>query len=72
VVGQTLWSAAHGGDPENYIRIIEALWTAGAKLLSRHPPVNQRIDAWLEKHGSHAEPTWYWSEDEKPRDFAKL
>lgn len=72
VVGQTLWSAAHGGDPENYIRIIEALLTAGAKLLSRHPPVNQRIDAWLEKHGSHAEPTWYWSEDEKPRDFAKL
>jgi ankyrin repeat protein len=71
VLGQTLWSAAHGGDPKNYTRIIEALLAAGAKLPSRHVPVNQRIDAWLEKHGSHAEPTGYWSEDEKPRDFTK-
>lgn len=71
VLGQTLWSAAHDGDSEIYIKIIEALLAAGAKLPPRHTPVNPRIDAWLYKHGSHVEPTWYWSEDEKPRDFTK-
>ncbi|HEU5163017.1 MAG TPA: ankyrin repeat domain-containing protein [Thermoanaerobaculia bacterium] len=31
VLGQALWSAAHGGDPEVYERIIETLIAAGAK-----------------------------------------
>lgn len=67
VLGQTLWSAAHGGDPDIYIKIIEALIAAGANLPPRHTPINPRIDTWLETHGSQAEPAWYWSEDEKPR-----
>src|SRR5258708_34949546 len=32
VLGQTLWSAAHGGDPDLYIEILEALFAAGAKV----------------------------------------
>ncbi|HYK36180.1 ankyrin repeat domain-containing protein [Alloacidobacterium sp.] len=67
VLDQALWSAAHGGDPEHYIKIIETLIAAGAELPQRHVPVNRRIDDWLEKYGSHAEPMWYWSVDEKPR-----
>jgi ankyrin repeat protein len=70
VLGQALWSAAHGGDPELYIEIIETLIAAGAEVPRGHVPVNRRVDDWLEKHGSHAEPTWYWY-DEKPRDFKR-
>jgi hypothetical protein len=66
VLSQTLWSAAHGGDPDIYVAILEALVAAGAKLPERHVPVNTRVDAWLAAHGSHAEPTWYWS-GEQPR-----
>jgi hypothetical protein len=46
-LGQALWSAAHGGDTEVYIQILEALVNAGAKLPARHAPVNPRVDAWL-------------------------
>jgi hypothetical protein len=60
VLGQTLWSAAHGGDPDVYIAILEALRAAGAKIPELHVPVNARVDAWLAKHGSRAEPGWYW------------
>ena len=67
VFGQTLWSAAHGGDPDLYIDIIETLIAAGAELPARHAPVNPRIDVWLEQHGSYAEPNWYWF-GEEPRD----
>jgi hypothetical protein len=35
VLGQTLWSAAHGGDPELYSQIIETLIAAGAKIPER-------------------------------------
>ena len=70
VLGQTLWSAAHGGDPELYIKIIETLIAAGAEIPRRHVPVNKRVDDWLEKHGSHAEPRWYWY-GEKPRDIKR-
>jgi ankyrin repeat protein len=66
VLGQTLWSAAHGGDPEVYSEIIETLIAAGAKLRDRHTPVNRRIDALLRRYGSVPEPTWYWF-GEKPR-----
>jgi ankyrin repeat protein len=70
VLGQALWSAAHGGDSEIYIKILATLMAAGAEIPWRHVPVNKRVDDWLEKHGSHAEPTWYWY-DEKPRDFKR-
>jgi ankyrin repeat protein len=66
VLGQAAWSAAHGGDTENYIAILEALIAAGAKLPERHVVVNARVDAWLAKHGSIVEPSWYWY-GEKPR-----
>ena len=71
VLGQALWSAAHGGDPERYIEIFKALIAAGAKLPPRHVSVSPRIDMWLETQGSYAEPTWYWSEDEKPRGLPR-
>ena len=60
VLGQTLWSAAHGGDPDVYAEIIETLIAAGAKVPERHVPVNPKIDALLERHGSRPEPSWHW------------
>jgi ankyrin repeat protein len=66
VLGQTLWSAAHGGDPKLYSEIIETLIAAGAKVPPRHVPVNNEIDALLRQYGSEPEPTWYWY-GEKPR-----
>ena len=66
VLGQTLWSAAHGGDPKVYAAIIEVLIAAGAKVPERHVPVNKPIDDLLRGYGSVPEPTWYWF-GEKPR-----
>ena len=65
VLGQTLWSAAHGGDPDRYIAILEELTAAGARIPEQHVPVNARVDAWLKERGSEAEPSWYWY-GEKP------
>lgn len=63
-LGQALWSAAHGGDADVYVAILEALTAAGAKLPERHVPVNARVnawlEAWLEQRGSKAEPEWHW------------
>lgn len=70
VLGQTLWSAAHGGDPKVYSEIIEQLIAAGAKIPERHVPVNKPIDDLLRRHGSLPEPTWYWY-GEKPRKIKK-
>jgi len=67
VLGQTLWSAAHGGHPELYSQIIEALIAAGAKVPQRHVPVNTAIDALLERYGSRPEPSWYWFGEEPRR-----
>jgi hypothetical protein len=67
VLGQTLWSAAHGGDPESYAQIIETLIAAGAKLPERHVPVNATIDALLERYGSRPEPEWHWFGEEPRR-----
>jgi ankyrin repeat protein len=64
VLGQTLWSAAHGGDVENYVAILDELVAAGARVPEKHVPVNSRIDAWLAKHGSFAESSWYWPGEE--------
>ncbi len=65
VLGQTLWSAGHGGDPRVYTEIIETLIAAGAKVPARHVPVNKPIDDLLRSYGSESEPTWYWY-GEKP------
>ena len=66
VLGQALWSAAHGGDPDVYIAILEMLVAHGAVIPERHVPVDAQIDAWLAQHGSQPEPSWYWY-GEKPR-----
>ncbi|MFN2512787.1 MAG: ankyrin repeat domain-containing protein [Pyrinomonadaceae bacterium] len=66
VMGQTLWSAAHGGDPDTYARIIETLVAAGARLDNRHPPVSKRIDELLEKYGSRTDESLWWY-GEKPK-----
>ena len=65
VLGQTLWSAGHGGDPKLYAEIIETLIAAGAKVPPRHVPVNKSIDDLMRRYGSEPEPTWYWY-GEKP------
>jgi len=70
VLGQTLWSAAHGGDAKVYAEIIETLIEAGAKVPLRHVPVNKAIDDLLRRYGSEPEPTWYWY-GEKPSGPAK-
>lgn len=64
VLGQTLWSAGHGGDADTYIPIVETLLAAGAKLPERHVPVNKLVDSLLAKHGSKAEPSWHWFGEE--------
>ncbi len=66
VLGQTLWSAAHGGDTKVYAAIIKVLIAAGAEVPERHVPVNKPIDDLLREYGSVPEPTWYWF-GEKPR-----
>jgi ankyrin repeat protein len=71
VLGQTLWSAAHGGDPKLYAEIIKTLIAAGAKVPPRHVPVNKPIDDLLRRYGSEPEPTWYWY-GEKPRVQSNL
>ncbi len=70
VLGQTLWSAAHGGDPKVYAEIIKVLIAAGARVPERHVPVNNPIDDLLRDYGSVPEPTWYWF-GEKPRRTRK-
>ena len=66
VLGQTLWCAGHASDPDVYVPIIERLLAGGAQLAPKHPPVNERVDALLARHGSLADPTRYWS-GEEPR-----
>jgi ankyrin repeat protein len=66
VLGQAVWSAAHGGDVEVYIAIFEALVNAGAKIRESHPPVNPPVDSWLAAHGSRADPTLHWYGEEPP------
>lgn len=66
VLGQTMWSAAHGGDPKLYTEIIETLIAAGAKVPPRHVPVNKPIDDLLRRYGSEPEPTWYGEKPSRP------
>lgn len=60
VLGQAMWSAAHGGDPDVYAEIFETLIAAGAKVPERHVPINPKLDALLERYGSRPEPKWWW------------
>jgi ankyrin repeat protein len=69
VLGQTLWSAAHGGDTKVYAEIVKTLIAAGAQVPPRHVPVNKQIDDLLRSYGSEPEPRWYWY-GEKPRQDA--
>jgi ankyrin repeat protein len=71
VLGQTLWSAAHGGNSDIYAQIIETLIAAGAKVPERHTPVNAAIDALLERNGSRPEPSWHWFGEEPRRQRKK-
>ena len=71
VLGQTLWSAAHGGDPKLYAEIIKVLIEAGASVPERHVPVNKPIDDLLRRYGSVPEPTWYWFGEEPRRPRKK-
>ena len=66
VTGVAVWKAGHGGNPERFVEIIEALMAAGGQLPDRHPPVNAKVDAFLTRHGSVADPKRYWS-GEEPR-----
>jgi Ankyrin repeats (3 copies) len=68
VLGQVLWSAGHGGDPDVYIAILEALLAAGAKVPEHHVPVNALVDAWMARHGSRAEASWSWDGEEPSRE----
>ena len=71
VLGQTLWSAAHGGDPKVYAEIIKTLVAAGAKVPPHHVPVNKPIDHLLRRYGSEPEPTWYWYGEKPARSTKK-
>jgi hypothetical protein len=66
VTGVAVWKAGLGGDPERFVEIIEALVAAGGQLPERHPPVNEKVDAFLTRYGSVADPKRYWS-GEEPR-----
>ena len=70
-LGQSLWSAAHGGETAAYLEILEALAAAGAKLPERHVPVTPEIDRWLERCGSLAEPEWHWHGEGRKRAIPK-
>ena len=65
VLGQALWSAAHGGDPDLFAPIVETLLAAGSRA-EREPPVNARIDAIMTRHGYPPDDSLWWY-GEKPR-----
>jgi Ankyrin repeats (3 copies) len=67
VLDQTLWSAAHGGDPDVYIEILKELVVGGAQIPEHHVPVNAHVDAWLAQYGSRAERGWHWYGEEPRR-----
>ena len=61
VLGQALWSAAHGGDTRVFVRIVEALIVAGAKVPEKHPPVSPEVDEVLARHGCVTDDALSWS-----------
>jgi hypothetical protein len=66
IVDAALWKAAHGGQSDLSIEVLEALIAAGGKAPDRHPPINEKVDAFLTRHGSAADPKRYWK-GEEPR-----
>jgi hypothetical protein len=66
VLGQALWTAAHGSDRDGFPAIVETLIAAGAKVPERHPPVNAEVDALLARHGSVTDDALAWY-GERPR-----
>ena len=64
VVGQALWSAAHGLDASTSIAALDLLIRAGAQLPARHVPVGPEVDAWLAAHGCPADPSGWWVGEE--------
>jgi hypothetical protein len=50
-VGQALWSAEHGGDPERLVAILEGLAAAGARLPELHGPMRGPVGEWLARRG---------------------
>lgn len=66
VFGAALWRAGHGGSQERQLEIVEALLAAGGRPPEPHPPVTEKIDALLARHGSVADPGRYWR-GEEPR-----
>ena len=63
VLDQAIWSAAHGGDADDFVPVLEALIIAGAQVPKAHPPVNEKVDAVLARHGSEADPRRHWPEE---------
>jgi hypothetical protein len=63
VLWHALWSATRGDKQDEHLQILEALIEAGAKVPERHPSVNPRIDALLERYGSRTDPGWRWREE---------
>jgi hypothetical protein len=63
VLFHALWSATRADNPDVHLQIVEALITARAAVPETHPPVNAKIDALLERHGSRADPSWNWSHE---------
>jgi hypothetical protein len=66
IVGCAIWKAAHGGEPDRSIEILGALMAAAGMVPDRHPPVNEKVDEFLTRHGSVADPKRYWK-GEEPR-----
>jgi hypothetical protein len=60
VLDQTLWSAAHSRDPDEYLPVIETLVGAGAKIPTGIPSIGPRIDELLTHHGSPPDPKGSW------------
>ena len=67
VFGAALWRAGHGGNTDKQLEIVEALVAAGGTPPARYPPVNEKIDALLARHGWPADPTRHWPGEEPRR-----
>ncbi len=67
MVGAALWRAGHGGAPDLYLKIVDALVAAGGVVPARHPPINERVDAELARRGSAADASRYWWGEEPRR-----
>ncbi len=67
MVGAAVWRTGHGGDPDLYMKIIDALVASGGVVPERHPPISETVDAALERRGSVADASRYWWGEEPRR-----